>query len=66
MAYGEGWHNNHHAFSNCARHGHRWWEVDMTYMVICVMEKLGLAWNVVRRTPHAPREAGLAYPSRSA
>ena len=48
LAYGEGWHNNHHAFSNCARHGHRWWEIDMTYMVICVMEKLGLAWNVVR------------------
>jgi sn-2 palmitoyl-lipid 9-desaturase len=49
LAYGEGWHNNHHAFSNCARHGHRWWEVDMTYMVIWVMEKLGLAWNVVRK-----------------
>jgi sn-2 palmitoyl-lipid 9-desaturase len=49
LAYGEGWHNNHHAFSNCARHGHRWWEVDMTYMVICVMEKFGLAWNVLRR-----------------
>jgi sn-2 palmitoyl-lipid 9-desaturase len=48
LAYGEGWHNNHHAFSNCARHGHRWWEVDVTYMLICVMEKLGLAWNVVR------------------
>ena len=41
LAYGEGWHNNHHAFSNCARHGHRWWEIDMTYMVICVVEKLG-------------------------
>ena len=49
LAYGEGWHNNHHAFSNCARHGHRWWEIDMTYMAICVMEKLGLAWNVVRK-----------------
>ena len=47
LAYGEGWHNNHHAFSNCARHGHRWWEVDMTFMVICAMEKLGLAWEVV-------------------
>ena len=49
LAYGEGWHNNHHAFSDCARHGHRWWEVDMTYMAICVMEKFGLAWNVVRK-----------------
>jgi stearoyl-CoA desaturase (delta-9 desaturase) len=51
LAYGEGWHNNHHAFSNCARHGHRWWEVDVTYMVICLMEKLGLAWDVVRQRP---------------
>jgi sn-2 palmitoyl-lipid 9-desaturase len=48
LAYGEGWHNNHHAFSNCARHGHRWWELDVTYLAICVMEKLGLAWNIVR------------------
>jgi sn-2 palmitoyl-lipid 9-desaturase len=46
LAYGEGWHNNHHAFSDRARHGHRWWEIDVTYMTIWVLEKLGLAWNV--------------------
>ncbi len=51
LAFGEGWHNNHHAFSNGARHGQRWWEIDMTYMVIWVAEKLGLAWNVVRQRP---------------
>lgn len=48
LAYGEGWHNNHHAFPSRARHGHRWWEIDMTYMVIWTMEKLGLAWDVMR------------------
>ncbi len=48
LAYGEGWHNNHHAFQRCARHGHRWWEIDLTYAVICLMERLGLAWDVVR------------------
>ena len=32
LTYGEGWHNNHHAFQTSARHGLRWWEVDMTYM----------------------------------
>jgi stearoyl-CoA desaturase (delta-9 desaturase) len=48
LAFGEGWHNNHHAFSHCARHGHRWWEVDMTYMFVCTMEFFGLAWNVIR------------------
>ncbi len=48
LAYGEGWHNNHHAFPARARHGHRWWELDMTYMLIHTMEFFGLAWNVIR------------------
>ncbi len=34
VTYGEGWHNNHHAFQTSARHGLRWWEVDMTYGLI--------------------------------
>jgi fatty-acid desaturase len=51
LSYGEGWHNNHHAFQRMARHGHKWWEIDMTYWTICAMEKLGLAWNVVHSVP---------------
>ena len=51
VAFGEGWHNNHHASQRLARHGHRWWEVDVTYIAICVMEKLGLAWKVMRDLP---------------
>ena len=51
LTYGEGWHNNHHAFATSARHGLRWWEIDMTYWTICAMEKLGLAWNVVHSVP---------------
>ncbi len=47
LAFGEGWHNNHHAFQRMARHGHRWYEVDVTYWAILLMEKLGLAWRVV-------------------
>jgi len=47
LTYGEGWHNNHHAYPAMARHGHRWWEVDITYMTIKLMERAGLAWNVV-------------------
>lgn len=46
LAHGEGWHNNHHADQRSARHGHRWWEIDTTYLTICVLEKFGLAWNV--------------------
>ncbi|MDI9444743.1 MAG: fatty acid desaturase [Planctomycetota bacterium] len=46
LAFGEGWHNNHHAFPSRARHGHRWWEFDLTYRTICVMEKLRIVWDV--------------------
>ncbi len=48
LAFGEGWHNNHHAYQRVARQGHRWWEFDITYCAIWVMEKVGLAWDVVR------------------
>ena len=48
---GESWHHNHHAFPRSARHGLRWWEVDLTGMVIRAMRRLRLAWNVVEITP---------------
>jgi fatty-acid desaturase len=47
VTYGEGWHNNHHAHPRMAVHGHKWWEVDVTYMVIRLMRSVGLAWDVV-------------------
>ncbi len=46
VTYGEGWHNNHHAFQTSARHGLRWWEVDMTYIAIRLMSWVGLAHSV--------------------
>lgn len=46
LAFGEGWHNNHHAFPGRARHGHRWWEFDLTYRTICLLEKVGIVWDV--------------------
>ena len=51
LAFGEGWHNNHHAYQRMARHGHRWWEFDITYIQILVLEKLGIIWNVVHDVP---------------
>jgi stearoyl-CoA desaturase (delta-9 desaturase) len=48
LAFGEGWHNNHHAYQRVASQGHRWWEIDVTYYMIWLMEKVGLAWDVVR------------------
>jgi stearoyl-CoA desaturase (delta-9 desaturase) len=47
ISYGEGWHNNHHEFPRSARHGLRWWEVDMTWWMIRGLRVLGLAKNVV-------------------
>jgi sn-1 stearoyl-lipid 9-desaturase len=46
LTYGEGWHNNHHAFQYSARHGLQWWEIDMTWMTIRLLEILGLASKV--------------------
>jgi sn-1 stearoyl-lipid 9-desaturase len=46
VAWGEGWHNNHHAFQRSARHGHEWWELDMTWLAIRTLQKLGLAWDI--------------------
>jgi stearoyl-CoA desaturase (delta-9 desaturase) len=53
LAYGEGWHNNHHAYPAFARAGHKWWEVDMTWYAIKVLRALGLAYEVDDRLPSA-------------
>jgi stearoyl-CoA desaturase (delta-9 desaturase) len=46
LAMGEGWHNTHHAFPTSARHGLRWWEIDVSYGIIRFLSWIGLAWNV--------------------
>lgn len=46
LAYGEGWHNNHHTFPNVAKAGYHWWELDITWWSIRVLEKLGLAKKI--------------------
>ena len=46
LTYGEGWHNNHHAFQYSARHGLKWFEVDITWMIISLLQRLGLASKV--------------------
>lgn len=64
LTYGEGWHNNHHAFPRVAQHGHRWWEVDMTYWAVWLLERTGLAWNVIHK-PMAG-SAGIDFPGEEA
>lgn len=51
LAHGEGWHNNHHADPHSARHGHRWWEFDSTYLMIRLFAAVGLASDIA-----TPRE----------
>src|ERR671934_1880283 len=48
---GESWHHNHHAFPRSAKHGLRWWEIDVSGLIIAAMKKLGLARNVVLVSP---------------
>ena len=46
LSHGEGWHNNHHAFPTSARHGLKWWQFDLSWVIIRTMQLTGLAWNV--------------------
>jgi stearoyl-CoA desaturase (Delta-9 desaturase) len=51
LSLGEAWHNNHHAFPTSAAHGMRWWELDLSSALIRGLERVGLAWDVVRIDP---------------
>lgn len=46
LALGEGWHNNHHAFPTSARHGLRWWQIDISYWIIYFLSIFGLVKKV--------------------
>ncbi len=51
LAFGEGWHNAHHAFPASARHGLRWWEFDISWVVIRGLSLVKLARDVKLPTP---------------
>jgi stearoyl-CoA desaturase (delta-9 desaturase) len=46
VSFGEGWHNNHHAYPTSARHGLTWREFDLNWIQIKILEKVGLARRV--------------------
>jgi stearoyl-CoA desaturase (delta-9 desaturase) len=54
LAYGEGWHNNHHAHPSVAPAGHKWWEVDITWWAIKALRVTGLAYDVKTKVPAQP------------
>jgi stearoyl-CoA desaturase (delta-9 desaturase) len=58
LALGEGWHHTHHVFPTSARHGLRWWQIDVSYYFICALQFTGLARDVKvpsRRLQHRAR-----------
>ena len=54
LTYGEGWHNNHHSYPRSAQTGWRWWEIDVTWQTIRLLQRLGWATKV-NRIPLARR-----------
>ncbi len=58
ITLGEGWHNNHHHYQGSVNQGFFWWEIDVTYYVLRLLQTVGLVWNL--RTP--PPEKVLPEP----
>lgn len=65
LTFGEGWHNNHHGRPAAARHGHAWYEVDVNWWCIRLLERSGLAWAVraAPATRRLARSAGTTDPT---
>jgi stearoyl-CoA desaturase (delta-9 desaturase) len=59
LTFGEGWHNNHHHYPAAARQGFDWWEIDVTWYGLKLLEALGIVWDV-RDVPRAARAAHTA------
>ncbi len=54
LTFGEGWHNNHHAHPTSARHGMAWYELDITWLHIRLLEALGIVRKVQVARVHSP------------
>ena len=46
LTFGEGWHNNHHHYPGSANQGFYWWEVDITYYILRLLQALGIIWDL--------------------
>ena len=46
LTLGEGWHNNHHHYQRSARQGFYWWEVDLSFYVLKLLEVFHIVWDV--------------------
>ncbi|MAW40104.1 MAG: acyl-CoA desaturase [Kiritimatiellaceae bacterium] len=46
LTNGEGWHNNHHRYAVCARQGFRWWELDVSYLILRTLQFFRIVWDI--------------------
>ena len=46
LTLGEGWHNNHHAFPNSERQGHKWYQIDICHYILWFLSKIGIVWDI--------------------
>jgi stearoyl-CoA desaturase (delta-9 desaturase) len=52
ITMGEGWHNNHHYYQRATNQGFYWWEIDLTYYVLRLLQAVGLVWDLHRPPQH--------------
>lgn len=46
LTMGEGWHNNHHYYPRSTSQGFRWWQIDVTYYLLCFLEKIKVIYEI--------------------
>jgi stearoyl-CoA desaturase (delta-9 desaturase) len=63
ITLGEGWHSNHHTYPNAASTSMAWYEIDITGLLISLLEKIGLVWNVRRLPPAHIRKTQISQTS---
>jgi sn-1 stearoyl-lipid 9-desaturase len=62
LTFGEGWHNNHHAAPQAAKHGLTWYEIDVNWYGISALKALGLAWDI--KMPKMPKRQPASKPTK--
>jgi stearoyl-CoA desaturase (delta-9 desaturase) len=55
LTFGDGWHHNHHYCPSSARHGFRWWEIDINFAILKLLARFGIVWDL--RLPAALQSA---------
>jgi fatty-acid desaturase len=65
LTFGEGWHNNHHAYAHSAKIGHRWFEFDVSWLALRLFALIGLVSSIKLPKDHGNANAPRGYGSTS-